>query len=109
MQDEKLKDDINESNNFIMERLRTQNYFNATRIIFSLMVILYYGGIIWFLVISQMMDALEHDENYENRFSRAFDLESKSKFEQLLTANYFCFTTVSTVGLGDLYPVSPHE
>jgi hypothetical protein len=39
-------------------------------------------------------------------FFAQFELEEKSSYELIITFWYFSFTTITTVGLGDYYPVS---
>ena len=42
--------------------------------------------------------------NYDN-----WNLRDETPFRKVLISTYFGFTTLSTIGLGDFYPVSDHE
>ena len=42
--------------------------------------------------------------NYDN-----WNLKDETPFRKVLISTYFGFTTLSTIGLGDFYPVSDHE
>ena len=63
-----------------MERLKTQNYLGALRVVVSLIVVVYYGGIFWSIVIYDVMDFGEHE--YETKFTVEFDFDLFSKIEQ---------------------------
>lgn len=38
-----------------------------------------------------------------------WNLRDETSFRKVLISTYFGFTTLSTIGLGDFYPVSDHE
>ena len=46
---------------------------------------------------------------YENFFMVKFGLVDNTIKENVILAMYFAFTTLSTVGFGDLYPISDNE
>ena len=61
-------------------------------------------------------DGLDHDSNsyliYQNNFLHNPDdwsLLGLSDFEFLVQIIYFSFTSLSTVGLGDFYPIADEE
>jgi hypothetical protein len=54
-----------------MERLRTQNNFGALRVIVSLIVILWFGGILWFVLINELD---EFNSSMMETFSYVFNL-----------------------------------
>mmetsp|Transcript_41030 Transcript_41030/g.62412 ORF Transcript_41030/g.62412 Transcript_41030/m.62412 type:complete len:223 (-) Transcript_41030:986-1654(-) len=103
--DEDKKDNINESNNFIMERLKAQNYVNASRIILGLVFTAFYGGTIWFAMVNQY---LKNDDD-DLDFPSVFLSKLENDLDKEILSIYFSFTTMSTVGLGDIYPISDKE
>mmetsp|Transcript_400 Transcript_400/g.359 ORF Transcript_400/g.359 Transcript_400/m.359 type:complete len:123 (+) Transcript_400:2667-3035(+) len=52
LEDDSKKDNIYESNNFIMQRLKAQNFINASRIFFGLTVFAFFTGTLWFAIVN---------------------------------------------------------
>ena len=44
-----------------------------------------------------------------DQFIKEYGLDEKSTYETIITLTYFAFTTLSTVGLGDISPISNLE
>ena len=55
LKDEKKKNDTNESNNFIVERLMSSNYINSIGIALQVTGIAYLGGIIWIYCVTHYL------------------------------------------------------
>ena len=55
LEDEKKRYDIIESNNFIIERLMTQNYINSIGIMLQVTGIAYLGGIVWIYCVTHYL------------------------------------------------------
>ena len=49
------------------------------------------------------------DHPYTERFTVFFQLYERSAYDRLVTVTYYAFTSLSTVGFGDYYPVSDFE
>jgi len=64
-------------------------------------------GLLWYLVCDIIL-YLNPDSDAEN-FNIVFGVQEKNPFSIFLTMLYFAFTTISTVGLGDLHPRSSFE
>lgn len=47
--------------------------------------------------------------NYHDCWIRSAGIIDKSKYEQYITSLYYAFTTMTTVGYGDLAPITPTE
>ena len=70
-----------------------------------LVVITYFVAVIWLHIFKFEEDL----EVTEDNFLWTFDLENESRSYKLITLNYFVFTTLTTVGFGDLHPRSDPE
>ena len=70
--------------------------FRLTLIIFT---ISYFIGILWYKFIKGFNDNTD--------FWTFYHMEEKSDWEQLIIVVYFAFTTLTTVGYGDYYAISP--
>lgn len=55
--------------------------------------------------------AMDEQERYslENNFMPKFNMEKMSLYEQSTLVTYYMFTSMSTVGFGDIYPMSDFE
>jgi hypothetical protein len=70
------------------------------------------------LIMCRVIQSVKHGEDYERNsqhsededyFITKFSLELKTSKEQAIIAVYFAFTSFTTVGFGDYYPVSDLE
>jgi hypothetical protein len=73
-------------------------------------------GMLWIVACEfwedMVLDTNFHEnetENYEDFFMVKFKLYGNTVKENVIVAMYFAFTTLSTVGFGDYYPVSDNE
>ena len=101
--------------------------FKTIRITVITLNISYFVGILW-LVITRTIESnndeevhgedvttvanlfgVELDINVEEYFLHYFNAIDKAHYEQAIISVYFAFTTLSTVGLGDLHPRSDYE
>jgi hypothetical protein len=80
--------------------------------IFAIFSLSYFIGVYWYIFCDLWMygfhdDAsLDPDQNY---FIILYDLPNKSLTEAAISVQYYAFTTLSTVGLGDLHPKNNFE
>ena len=65
--------------------------------IFIILCLSFFVGILWYLKVETLM-------GQEENFISTFGLDQKTMFETSVTLTYFMFTSLSTVGLGDLHP-----
>jgi len=72
LKDESKKFNMNESNNFIMARLHSQNFMNTMRINLSVLGIVFFTGILWTLLVSYYLKSDEVEED----FISTYDLDS---------------------------------
>ena len=63
----------------------------------------FFLGCVWFFVSSQLQEGNQETWYYE------FGLDKGDLMDQLVTSLYFALTMLSTVGYGDLYPISDIE
>lgn len=96
-----------------MEILYVQSAFKVFRITLQIMITTYIVGIVFYifadLVLENKLSKIEEGDDRPDTFIETFDLEEHNSPECLLTIFYFMFTTLSTVGLGDLHPRANSE
>ena len=71
----------------------------SLRVMIQIIISGYFTGILIFILF----------EVTNSDFFEAFELEELSTFDLTVLFWYFSFTTVTTVGLGDYYPVSNYD
>lgn len=71
----------------------------------------YVTAIIWLIICEAVLDykgyepGMDHpSDDIPDIFMLTFDLEHKTNMEALITAIYFAFTSLTTVGFGDYHP-----
>ena len=69
-----------------------------------IMLITYLLGILFFIWMDVTLDHDDHDG-----FGKEHGVYDKQGGEVVLIMMYWSFTTLSTVGFGDYYPISNHE
>ena len=55
------------------------------------------------------MELVKYSHHISFITNDGWDIKDKSSFEQVIIATYFALTSLSTVGLGDFYPISDTE
>ena len=119
LENEGLKFDTNEDNIYITEKIYCTNIIKMLRLVIQIMIFSYYVGCYWYLFCFMSIGLVHHHENEELYmesendsfiFHRdSWDLVNQPHLRQVLVSMYFAFTTLSTIGLGDYYPVSNTE
>mmetsp|Transcript_6743 Transcript_6743/g.10838 ORF Transcript_6743/g.10838 Transcript_6743/m.10838 type:complete len:106 (+) Transcript_6743:1320-1637(+) len=71
-------------------------------VITSILCCSYITGLVWFIICGRR-------DTDTGSFIAEFGFLEKTDFEKSVSLVYFMITTVSTVGLGDYYPVASHE
>ena len=77
------------------------------KLVFTIMCVCYFMGIIWFIYTDRINEKL--DETELDTFIKRFDIFDKPPLVCCLVMMYYFFTTLSTIGFGDYYPVSNLE
>lgn len=92
-------------------------FFKISRLILVILNLAYIVAMLW-IVYCHVVEDWVYDVRYEDvadkakypdTFYTANDMESKNAFANLITALYFSFTTLSTVGFGDYVPRTDDE
>lgn len=82
--------------------------FKIIRLIIIAIIITFTVGCVWYLWVSTQNTA--EDIANENTFLLAFGIdEIEDTYTKMIISCYFALTTLSTVGYGDLYPISVTE
>ena len=69
----------------------------------------YFLGVIFFAFCQVTLFYSSKTRDKEDSFITKFGFDEKTQFEKAIGVTYFAFTTLSTVGLGDLHPRSDPE
>jgi len=91
-----------------------KNIYKVFRLILGTIIITYFFGCSFYMLSSQQF-LFSSDETKQNSdtFLKKFDMidtdDSENSFEYMIKSLYFAITTLSTVGYGDLYPISNFE
>jgi hypothetical protein len=110
VKDPQIANDSLEDHNNIMRILYIQAGFKTFRLIMIIFMITYFIGMLYY-IFSDLINDIDSplsNRNGEN-FIEFFGLEIKSHYEIVVTMVYFTFTSLSTVGFGDLNPRSNSE
>lgn len=83
--------------------------YEVIRLIIMATILVYFVGSFTYLVSDKFNSIEEDDSHYSTSFIQEFNFEKYTSFEKLIVSGYFSLTMLSTVGYGDLYPVSKNE
>ena len=125
LRDPFLSEDINEDHNQIMQKLIIGSLYNILYLSLYIAALTYLVGMMWCILIGYSInnwtsEASKSHDHY-NDFFLNFEIDmsyanyegitdqENSFLHQTTTFIYFAFTTLSTVGFGDYYPVSSFE
>jgi|APSaa5957512535_1039671.scaffolds.fasta_scaffold280404_1 hypothetical protein len=78
--------------------------FKITRLFLLAVIITYFCGCIWYLIIDSSQKNKEQDT-----FFYKFKMGDRSVGEKIVICWYYSMTTLTTVGYGDYYPMSNTE
>ena len=84
--------------------------FKVVRLTFIVFTCSYFVGIFWMIFTCDLTtQPSQTDGIYIDNFcTKHIDSETE-KFDKLVKVWYYAITTLSTVGYGDLYPITPQE
>ena len=99
-----------------MSQIKLVYSLRTLKIIMSILLISYFTGQLWYIYCATIIDISEYENaldggsyHHSPSFLNEFDLYDKGSIYMSLSMMYFGMTTLSTVGLGDYYPVSNFE
>lgn len=123
--DAKYKFDQYEDHNLIMMQMYLHYSLTTFKMVISIFNIVFFMSIFWFVFTSELLQFHEREiENdychreglswfhcsYNNQyFIDRYGLEKDDHMQTLVLLMYFSFTTLSTVGFGDVIPVADFE
>ena len=82
--------------------------YKILRLIIIAIICTYFVGCLWYLVVNSINS--EEDVKNCETFLCAFEIQDiESTYTKIIISCYFALTTLSTVGYGDLYPISEAE
>lgn len=116
--DPRVGEDIIEDHNKINQLLVVNYLAQTVQLSIAMTTLSYFFGIFWFIFTD--LSAIYKEWDWEKNnvdlesinssyFFKEMNMGDKSKGEQTIALTYFAFTTLSTVGFGDIYPYSDEE
>ena len=109
LMNDKLKDNMDASNNFIIERTQARNFMNSLRIFLSILGGAYFGGIMWYMFVNFYLNLSNEDRSEEENFHNEYTMTVMQPYEQLILCCYYAFSTFSSTGFGDVVPINDNE
>ena len=86
----------------ITQLILMQYFLKSVQLIMILVCLSYMTGMLWLI-------ACDHQSRSEKTFIVEYSLAEKDLKEITISLVYFMFTTLSTVGLGDMHPINSFE
>jgi hypothetical protein len=82
--------------------------YKILRLIIIAIICTYFVGCLWFFLVTTINS--QEDIEAGNTFVQEFGLDQiEDTYTKMIIACYFALTTLSTVGYGDMYPISTRE
>lgn len=106
--DPRLDDNLDRDMNSINVLMNIRYLLLTLKMVLMLFNISYFTGIVWMIYCDITSFHFVADTK-EGHFIEEFDINSESQQMQMLMAMYYAFTSLSTVGFGDFYPISNAE
>jgi hypothetical protein len=75
--------------------------FKIVRLFMAAIIITYFCGCLWFLIISTFRE--------DGSFYDYFEMEKMSVSRRIIVSWYYSMTTLTTVGYGDYFPITNTE
>ena len=103
LKDEVLKYDTINDHNKIVPQILFKYLLKTLKMMILIMLITYFMGILFFV----WMEITQHED--EDAFRSKHGIDAMSPSSVVIVMMYWAFTTLSTVGFGDYYPISDSE
>ena len=107
-----IANDIIEDHSKIMRTLIITYAYKISKLIMVILFITYFIGIVFLIfcdITNDNVDQIYAFNTFGEHFIEHFELHSMHPFSRILIVTYFAFTSLSTVGFGDLNPRSNYE
>lgn len=106
--DPELKYDTITDHNKIIYQIFLVYTLRTIKLVFTILQFSYYTGLLWFIYCDVTMDLMDIHP-YHQPFITKFGLASEDPKDLSIKMCYWAFTTLCTVGFGDLYPSNEVE
>lgn len=107
IEDPALANQDTKDNNKIMTLILVFYIFRVMRLVLIIIIISYFLGSFWYFI--SWKTSPDFEDNPEDNFYLNFGLDKRNNLYRTMAVTYFSFTTLSTVGYGDLHPRSDIE
>ena len=107
VEDPELAENIFIDQNKIMNIIIISYLIKTIKLVILIFLVSYFLGIIFYIFcdITRNFESVKKSED----FITYFGFEEMTSFESAIAVTYFAFTSLSTVGFGDLHPRSDYE
>ena len=99
--------DIDQDHSGTMNKIIIFFSFKLIKLTMAFLMTTYYIGIVFYVYCD--LTRSKNDDNYTDDFIQNFHFEDLSPLSISIRMTYYAFTTLSTVGFGDLHPRSNEE
>jgi hypothetical protein len=106
-EDPKLAENIDLDQNKIMMVIMIGYAFKTFKLVIVIFQVSYFIGIFFYIYCSIVKDAANGEA--DTVFFIDEYLINKNSYERAIAITYYAFTSLSTVGFGDMYPVNNYE
>mmetsp|Transcript_34331 Transcript_34331/g.52616 ORF Transcript_34331/g.52616 Transcript_34331/m.52616 type:complete len:152 (-) Transcript_34331:1105-1560(-) len=87
----------------------TTYIFKTMKLVIQIFMVSYFLGVLFYVFCDITNTYSNVDPSYKDSFITQFGFDNRENFVKAIGVTYFAFTTLSTVGLGDLHPRSDYE
>ena len=108
VEDPEKAENIDLDQNKIMTIIFISYFFKILRLIILIILVSYFLGIV-FYIFCDITRSFASVQISEDDFITKFGFLEKTNLQRAITVTYFAFTSLSTVGFGDLHPRSDYE
>jgi len=107
---EHLANNIELDQNKIMTVIMISYIFKTFKLVIIIFQVSYFLGIFFYIYsyIAKDITEIYYPDNENEDFITTF-LDDKNSYERAIAMTYYAFTSLSTVGFGDMYPVNNAE
>lgn len=81
----------------------------VTKLVIIILNFSFFIGMIFFIFCDIENQIMDKDELHSENFFDRFGISERDPGELLVLYLYYAFTTLATVGFGDIKPISDHE
>ena len=109
LQDADLAEDQDKDHNKIVQKILVKYSIKISKLLLVNLMLIFMLSVLFFIWQDYTSQFNPVSAMFPTQFQKLHDLDKRQSAEVLLIMLYWAFTTLSTIGLGDYYPVSNYE